>query len=57
MYATLHDFLRMSPEDQRHVTHLDLSIADPSDYYRARDKGHDRLAQEEKERTYGRDSQ
>lgn len=35
MYATLHDFLRLSPADQAKVTHLDLSIAGPEDLYRA----------------------
>ena len=34
MYATLYDFLRMTPEQQAHVTEIDLSIADPSDDYR-----------------------
>jgi hypothetical protein len=57
MYATLAQFLRMSPEEQRQVTFLDLSIADDEDLYRHRDKGHDALVQEEKEYIYGRNSQ
>ena len=57
MYATLHDFLRMSPEDQRRVTHLDLRIASAEDFAQARDRGHDAMAQEEREQTYGRNSQ
>lgn len=35
MYATLYDFLRMTPADQAKVTHLDLSIVDEQDFYRA----------------------
>jgi len=34
MYATLYHFLRMTPAEQAAVTHLDLSIADPEDFWR-----------------------
>lgn len=57
MYATLRDFLKMSPEDQRRVTFLDLSVVDDDDLHRTIDKGHDALAKEEKDQTYGEKSQ
>ena len=34
MYATLYQFLRLSPADRAKVTHLDLSIASEEDLYR-----------------------
>ena len=34
MYATLYQFLRMSPAEQSRVTTLDLSIASDEDLYR-----------------------
>ena len=34
MYATLYHFLRMTPAEQATVTTLDLSIADPEDFWR-----------------------
>ena len=42
MYATLYQFLRMSPTDQARVTHLDLAIIDPNSTRVASQLGTDR---------------
>ncbi len=47
MYATLHEFLRMTPEQQACVTELDLAIADDEDLYRARSREPDTRETEE----------
>lgn len=47
MYATLHDFLRMTPAQQSQVTELDLSIADEEDLYHARSRESDTRETEE----------
>jgi hypothetical protein len=70
MYATIAQFMRMTPAEQARVTHLDLSIAGPEDHYRARAPEWPTLppvkpgklfkvTDEEAERrhTYGKDSQ
>ena len=36
MHITLHDFYRLTPEDQARVTFLDLSIASEEDLWRMR---------------------
>ena len=59
MYATLAQFLRMTPAQQSCVTHLDLSIAEPLDwarYYAQKDADETEAYPGERRDTYGENS-
>ena len=47
MYCTLYDYVRLPPEQQRQVTHVNISIASPEDYEKVSRPRNSRLGDSE----------